>query len=270
MTKTIQVLGTQINYKIFDSEDYISLTDIAKTKNPDNSNSVIGNWMRNRMTVEYLGLWETLYNPNFKPIEFEGFRSQAGLNAFTLSPQQWIEKTSAIGIVSKSGKYGGTYAHRDIAFRFASWISVEFELYLVKEFQRLKREESKQLDWNAKRELAKINYKIHTDAISENLIVPQLTKSQICLVYASEADVLNVALFGRTAAEWRNDNPSLEGNMRDYATVEQLLIIANLESYNAFLIQQGVEQDKRLVDLNKMAISQMKALQNNKNKLLHS
>ena len=238
----------------------VSPTDIAKAKNPDNANQVVANWMRNRVTVEYLGLWEVLNNPNFNPIEFEGFRKEAGLNAFTLSPQQWVEKTNAIGIVSKSGRYGGTYAHRDIAFKFASWISVEFELYLIKEFQRLKIEEQKTLEWSAKRELAKVNYRIHTDAIKEN-IVPTLTEDQLKYVYADEADLLNVALFGMTAAEWRRANPTLKGNIRDYASVEQLLIIANMESYNAILIEQQIPQADRLVQLNNMAKSQLRVLQ---------
>lgn len=260
MSKEVSVQGINVRYNTFNEEDYISLTDIAKAKNPDNANQVVANWMRNRVTVEYLGLWEVLNNPNFNPIEFEGFRKEAGLNAFTLSPQQWVEKTNAIGIVSKSGRYGGTYAHRDIAFKFASWISVEFELYLIKEFQRLKIEEQKTLEWSAKRELAKVNYRIHTDAIKEN-IVPTLTEDQLKYVYADEADLLNVALFGMTAAEWRRANPTLKGNIRDYASVEQLLIIANMESYNAILIEQQIPQADRLVQLNNMAKSQLRVLQ---------
>lgn len=259
MAKEVLVKGINVRYNTFNEEDYISLTDIAKAKNPDNANQVVANWLRNRVTVEYLGLWEVLNNPNFNPIEFEGFRKEAGLNAFTLSPQQWIEKTNAIGIVSKSGRYGGTYAHRDIAFKFASWISVEFELYLIKEFQRLKFEEQKALEWSAKRELAKVNYRIHTDAIKEN-IVPTLTEEHLKYVYADEADLLNVALFGKTAAQWRKENPTLKGNIRDYATVEQLLIIANMESYNAILIEQNVAQSTRLVQLNNMAQSQLRIL----------
>ena len=260
MSKEISIQGINVRYNTFNEDDYISLTDIAKAKNPDNANQVVANWMRNRVTVEYLGLWEVLNNPDFNPIEFEGVRKEAGLNAFTLSPQQWIEKTNAIGIVSKSGRYGGTYAHRDIAFKFASWISVEFELYLIKEFQRLKIEEQKALEWSAKRELAKVNYRIHTDAIKEN-IVPTLTEAQLKYVYADEADLLNVALFGKTAAQWRRDNPTLKGNIRDYATVEQLLVIANMESYNAILIEQQIPQQERLIQLNNMAKSQLRVLQ---------
>ena len=259
MAKEVLVKGINVRYNTINEEDYISLTDIAKAKNPDNANQVVANWMRNRVTVEYLGLWEVLNNPDFNPIEFEGFRKEAGLNAFTLSPQQWIDKTNAIGIVSKSGRYGGTYAHRDIAFKFASWISVEFELYLIKEFQRLKFEEQKALEWSAKRELAKVNYRIHTDAIKEN-IVPTLTEEQLKFVYADEADLLNVALFGKTAAQWRKENPTLKGNIRDYATVEQLLVIANMESYNAILIEQNMPQSARLVQLNNMAKSQLRVL----------
>lgn len=260
MSKEVSVQGINVRYNTFNEEDYISLTDIAKAKNPNNANQVVANWMRNRVTVEYLGLWEVLNNPDFNPIEFEGFRKEAGLNAFTLSPQQWIEKTNAIGIVSKSGRYGGTYAHRDIAFKFASWISVEFELYLIKEFQRLKVEEQKALEWSAKRELARVNYRIHTDAIKEN-IVPTLTEEQLKYVYADEADLLNVALFGMTAAQWRRENPTLKGNIRDYATVEQLLVIANMESYNAILIEQQIPQSERLIQLNNMAKSQLRVLQ---------
>ena len=260
----IIVKGIEVNYKRINSDDYICLTDIAKVKNPKNANIVIGNWMRNRMTVEYLGLWEMLNNANFKPIEFDGFRSKVGLNSFTLFPQEWIEKTNAIGMVSKSGRYGGTYAHKDIAFKFASWISVEFELYLIKEFQRLKEQEIKQIEWSAKRELAKVNYKIHTSAIQNNLIVPELSKEQICFTYATEADLLNVALFGITASVWRKRNKDKAGNIRDYANVEQLLVLSNMESYNSMLIEQELKQSERIVLLNKMAKSQMKVLLNNK------
>ncbi|MBQ8680398.1 MAG: KilA-N domain-containing protein, partial [Treponema sp.] len=238
----------------------LSLTDIARFKS-DEPNAVIANWLRNRNTIEYLGIWESLYNPGFKPLEFEGFKKEAGLNAFTLSPSKWIESTGAIGIVSKSGRYGGTYAHKDIAFKFASWISVEFELYVAKEFQRLKEEEQKQLGWSVKRELSKLNYHIHTDAIKQNLIPPELTAKQKSFVYAEEADVLNVALFGITAKDWRDANPDLKGNVRDYATINQLICLSNLENLNAVFIQKGMEQSERLTELNKIAIQQMKVLE---------
>jgi len=217
--------------------------------------------MRNRNTLEFLGIWETLYNPNFKPLEFEGFKKEAGLNAFTMSPQKWINTTAAIGIIVKSGRYGGTFAHKDIAFKFASWISVEFELYIVKEFQRLKEEEQKQIGWTAKRELAKINYHIHTDAIKQNLIPKELTAQQISMVYANEADVLNVALFGITAKQWRDQNPNLKGNMRDYAEINQLICLSNMENLNAVFIHENMSQSERLLKLNKIAIQQMTVLQ---------
>ncbi len=262
----VVVKGINVNYKKINEEDYICLTDIAKAKNPTHSGIVINNWLRNHSTIEYLGLWETLYNPNFKVIEFEYFKNHSGENAFVLTAQDWIEKTNAIRLISKSGRYGGTYAHRDIALKFASWISVEFELYLNKEFQRLKIQEQKNLEWSAKRELAKINYRIHTDAIKENL-VPNLSEKQISFVYTNEADVLNVALFGKTAADWRKENPHLKGNIRDYATIEQLLVIANMESFNAILIEQGLPQSERLVQLNNMAKSQLRVLTNTNSKL---
>ncbi len=259
----IIVKGIEVSYKRINEADYICLTDIARAKNPNNSNLVISHWMRNRMTIEYLGLWETLYNKNFKPTEFGGFRLESGLNSFMLSPKEWIEKTNAIGIVCKSGRCGGTYAHKDIAFKFASWVSTEFELYLIKEFQRLKEKEYKSIEWSAKRELAKVNYHIHTSSIKHNLIVPELSKEQIYYTYASEADLLNVALFGITASEWRKQNIELKGNMRDYASIEQLLVLANMESYNAMLIEQDIESKDRIVLLNKMAKSQMKVLLGN-------
>jgi hypothetical protein len=255
----IEVKGNDISIIKNDNIDYISLTDIAKYKTDDTS-TVIGNWMRNRNTIEFLGLWETLYNSNFKPLEFEGFRKEAGLNAFTMSPNKWINATNAIGFIVKSGRYGGTYAHKDIAFKFANWISVEFELYVVKEFQRLKEVELNELGWNVSRILSKINYRIHTDAIKENLIPEKLTLIQIKHVYASEADVLNVALFGMTAFDWRNANPDKEGNMRDYATLEQLVVLANLESMNALFIRQQLLQSRRLILLNEQAIQQMKSI----------
>jgi hypothetical protein len=220
----INVQKTEVTILKLNENDYISLTDIAKFKSNE-PNTVIANWMRNRNTIEYLGIWETLYNPNFKPLEFEGFKTEAGLNAFTLSPQKWIESTNANGIISKSGRYGGTFAHKDIAFKFAAWVSIEFELYFIKEFQRLKEEEQKQVGWSAKRELAKINYHIHTDAIKQNLIPQELTPMQITMVYANEADVLNMALFGITAQQWKNQHPTLKGNQRDYATINQLICL---------------------------------------------
>ena len=240
-------------------EDFISITDIAKFKSDDPA-AVIGNWMRNRNTIEYLGIWETLYNPDFKPLEFEGFRKQAGLNAFVLSPQKWIEATGARGLISKSGRYGGTFAHKDIAFKFASWISIEFELYFIREFQRLKEAEQKQLSWSAKRELAKINYHIHTDAVKQNLIPKELTSKQASLIYADEADVLNIALFGITAKEWRKENPDLKGNIRDYASINELICLSNMENINAVLINDSIPQSERLLRLNKIAIQQMTIL----------
>lgn len=268
MTKNeVLVKGINVRYNQINEDDYICITDIAKAKNPNHSGIVLAHWLRNYSTIEYLGLWETLNNPNFKVTEFENFKNKSGENSFVLTAQDWIEKTNAIGIISKSGRYGGTYAHRDIAFKFASWISVEFELYLIKEFQRLKVEEQKELEWNAKRELAKVNYHIHTDAIKEN-IVPTLSERQINFVYANEADLLNVALFGKTASDWRKENPELKGNIRDYASIEQLLVIANMESYNAILIEQKVPQKERLVQLNNMAKSQLRVIQNSNSKLL--
>ncbi|MDR2345164.1 MAG: KilA-N domain-containing protein [Planctomycetaceae bacterium] len=263
----INVKNTEVTVIQVNRVDYISLTDIAKFKTAD-PNAVIGNWMRNRNTIEYLGIWECLYNPNFKPLEFEGFKKEAGLNAFTLSPQKWIETTAAIGMISKSGRYGGTYAHKDIAFKFASWISIEFELYIVKEFQRLKEAEQNALGWSAKRELAKINYHIHTDAIKQNLIPPELTSQQVSIIYASEADVLNMALFGTTAAAWREVNPTLKGNIRDYATINELICLSNMENLNAVLINEGLPQRERLIKLNKIAIQQMSILHEVENRKL--
>lgn len=242
-------------------EDYISLTDIAKYRS-DEPNDVVKNWLRSKSTIEFLGLWEQMNNPNFKPVEFDGFRNEAGANAFTMSPQKWINATNAIGIISKSGRYGGTFAHKDIAFEFASWISPEFKLYIIKDYQRLKEDEAYRLslDWNVKRLISKANYKIHTEAIKENLIPPDISKARQGFIYASEADVLNVALFGQTAAEWRKANPEAKGNMRDYATIEQLLVLANLESANAMFIENGMEQSERVVLLNQLAIKQLKTL----------
>ena len=241
-------------------DDFISLTDIAKLKDSDNPRYIIQNWLRNRNTIEFLGVWESLYNPSFNRVEFDAFRSQAGLNSFVMTPQKWVESTRAIGIISKAGRYGGTYAHKEIAFEFASWISVEFKLYLVKEFERLKTEEMKQLGWDIKRNLAKINYRSHTDAIKENLIPPELSAKQVSMVYASEADVLNMALFGMTAKQWRDSHPELKGNIRDYANVSQLVCLSNLENLNAVFISEGMSQAERLAKLNAIAISQMEIL----------
>jgi KilA-N domain len=242
--------------------EFISLTDIAKYKS-DEPNDVIKNWMRNRDTIEFLGLWESLHNSDFKPVEFDGFRKEAGLNAFTMSPTKWIEKTNAVGIASKSGRYGGTFAHSDIAFEFASWISAEFKLYIIKDYKRLKSDESSRLslNWNLNREISKLNYKIHTDAIKDNLIPPELAPYQISMTYASEADVLNVALFGITAKQWREENPDKKGNIRDHASLHKLLVLANMESYNAILIEQGNTQSERLQILNKFAKQQLEVIQ---------
>lgn len=260
--KKIKVKGIEIVLYKENEQDYISLTDIARHKNPEHTDDIIKNWMRNRNTIELLGFWETIYNPNFKPVEFDGFRKQAGLNSFVMTPKRWIENTNAIGIVSKSGRYGGTFAHKDIALEFASWISVEFKLYVIKEFQRLKDDENNrlQLEWNLQRTLTKVNYQIHTDAIKENLIPKEITKQQAGAVYANEADLLNVALFGITAKQWRDKNPSSKGNIRDHVTLEQLVVLSNMESINALLIGQNLSQADRLEQLNITAITQMKSL----------
>ncbi|WP_279124476.1 KilA-N domain-containing protein [Holdemania filiformis] len=261
--ETIHAKGIDIGIYTNDFQnEFISLTDIAKYRS-DDPNATICNWMRNRDTLEFLGLWETLHNPDFKPLEFEGFRSQAGLNAFTMSPSKWINNVSAIGIVSKAGRYGGTYAHSDIAFEFASWISAEFKLYIIKDYQRIKTDENSRLslNWNLNREISKLNYRIHTDAIKENLIPPELTKEQIAYTYANEADMLNVALFGITAKQWREMNPDKKGNMRDDANLNQLLVLSNMESYNAVLIEQGKAQSDRLVLLRDLAVKQMKTME---------
>jgi hypothetical protein len=260
--KKINVKGIEIVLYKENEQDYISLTDIARHKNPEHTDDIIKNWMRNRNTIELLGFWETIYNPDFKPVEFDGFRKQAGLNSFVMTPKRWIESTNAIGIVSKSGRYGGTFAHKDIALEFASWISVEFKLYVIKEFQRLKDDENNRLklEWNLQRTLTKVNYQIHTDAIKENLIPKEITKQQAGAVYANEADLLNVALFGITAKQWRDKNPSSKGNIRDHATLEQLVVLSNMESINALLIGQNLSQAERLEQLNLTAITQMKSL----------
>ncbi len=241
-------------------EDFISITDIAKQKNPIEPKDVVKNWMRLKNTLEYLGLWERLNNPLFKGVEFDPLINEAGTNSFTMSPSRWVELTGAIGIITKNGAGGGTYAQRDIAFKFASWVSVEFELYLVKEFQRLKEEEQKQIGWSAKRELTKLNYHIHTDAIKENLIPDELNALQTSIIYATEADVLNMALFGITAKQWRKTNPDLKGNMRDYANINQLICLANMENLNSVFIQEKMPQNERLKKLNQIAIQQMKVL----------
>lgn len=264
MTKTkrasMVVQGSEIAVQMTDTDEYISLTDMAKKFGDD---SLIYNWMRNRNTLELLGIWETIHNPDFKGLEFETFKAESGLNSFSLTPKKWVTATNAIGIYSKAGKYGGgTFAHRDIAFEFGSWLSPAFKLYLIKEFQRLKEEEYQRLslDWDLNRTLAKINYRIHTDAIKAALALTHLTVEQAGTVYASEADLLNVALFGKTARQWRTENPTLEGNMRDYASIEQLLVLANLESLNAELIRMDIPQKDRLQRLNQTAIAQLKSL----------
>jgi len=259
---TIQVQGHAVTVVAQSASDYISLTDIARYRNSQEPFAVINNWMRSRSTIEFIGLWEKLCNPLFKPLEFERFKNEAGSNYFVLSPQRWIESTQAIGIISKSGRYGGTFAHRDIAFEFASWISSEFKLYLIVEFQRLKEDENRRLSlaWNLNRTLSKLNYRIHTDAIKTHLIPPEVTPAQAAVTYATEADLLNVALFGLTARQWRDANPSLEGNMREYASVEHLLVLANIEGMNAELIHMGLPQSERLKRLNQISIRQMEIL----------
>jgi hypothetical protein len=265
MPNSITVNNLEVGIFQKNTSDYISLTDIARAKNAEDPRFVVIKWMSTKFSIEFLGLWEQIYNPNFNRTEFDTFKNEAGSNSFSLSPSKWIQSTNAIGIISKSGRYGsGTFAHKDIAFEFASWISAEFKLYLIKEFQRLKEEESKKLDlgWDARRQLTKINYKIHTDAIKEH-IIPTLSEKDLKFVYASEADILNKALFGLTASEWRDKNPNKEGNMRDYADVYELVCLANLETHNAEFIKQGLTQSQRVVKLNSIAISQMKSLVQN-------
>ena len=258
----ITVKGAEMIFYKKAQEDYISLTDIAKVRDRENPSQIISLWLRTYNTIEYIGLWEMLNNPNFKPHIYEGFKTESAKPHFWMSPQKWITETNAIGITSKSGRYGGgTHAHSDIAFKFAAWISAEFELYLIAEFKRLKIEEQKALGWSAKRELAKINYHIHTDAIKHNLIPVELTSLQTSIIYANEADVLNVALFGVTAKEWRETNPDLKGNIRDYATINELICLSNMENLNAVFINEGLSQSERLVKLNQIAIQQMKILQ---------
>ena len=268
MTKSsnkIKVKGIVVSV-VPNGQDYISLTDIARYKDVKRTDYIIQNWLRNRSTIEFLGIWEKLNNSNFNTIEFDGFRNQAGLNSFVLTSKQWIEKTNAIGLRAKAGRYGGTFAQKDIAFEFASWISVEFKMFLIKEFQRLKEDENDRLklDWNLLRTLSKVNYTIHTDAIKEKLIPKIVTGKQTAIIYASEADILNVALFGITAKQWRSQNPHEKGNIRDMASLEQLVVLSNLESINSVLIHQGLEQAERLLQLNKIAITQMNSLLSHK------
>ncbi len=267
---TLAVQGATITVVPHDGQDFISLTDIAKHKNPEHPDDVVRNWLRNRGTVEFLGIWERLNNPSFNPVEFDGIRIQTGLNSFVLTPKQWVEKTGATGIRSSAGRYGGTYAHKDIAFEFAAWVSVEFRLYLIKEFQRLKEEESQRLSlsWNLNRALSKINYRIHTDAIKAHLVPPEVTPAQAAITYANEADLLNVALFGRTSKQWREANPDLDGNMRDHATIEHLLVLANMESLNAEFIHMALSQDDRLRKHNAIAIRQIRTLADSSTGLL--
>ena len=260
---TIEAKGFAIQIYTEDfKNDYISLTDIARYKNVHEPKDVVKNWLRVRDTIEFLGLWETIHNPSFKGVEFDSFRKEAGINAFTLSPQRWIENTNAIGIVSKSGRGGGTFAHPDIAMEFASWISAEFKLYLIQDYKRLKSDENSKLSlaWNLNREISKINYKIHTDAIKDYLL-KDLTNEQLSYQYASEADMLNVALFNKRAKQWREENPNLKGNMRDYASLNELLVLANMESYNAILIGKGTDQKERMIELRKLARTQLLSIE---------
>jgi len=259
---TIEVKGAAVAVLSQNQQDFICITDIARYKDAERTDYLISNWLRNRNTIEFLGIWEQLNNPGFNPIEFDGIRKQAGLNSFILTAKRWIDTTGAIGLISKSGRYGGTYAHKDIAFEFASWVSVEFKLYLIKEFQLLKEDENRRLSlaWNLNRTLSKLNYRIHTDAIRAHLIPAAVTPSQAAITYATEADLLNVALFSQTAKQWRDANPTLEGNMREYATIEQLLVLANIEGMNAELIHMGLSQGERLKRLNEIAIRQMQVL----------
>lgn len=262
--ETIHAKGFEIGIYTTNFEDeFISLTDIAKYRNEDDPRFVIQNWMRNRNTIEFLAVWEELHNPDFNRVQFEAVRNEAGLNRFVMTPTKWIEQMNAIGITSKAGRYGGTYAHSDIAMSFATWISPEFQLYIMKDYRRLKADENSRLslNWNLNREISKLNYRIHTDAIKENLLPPELTRAQIAYTYANEADLLNVALFGKTAKEWRDANPDKKGNMRDEANLNQLLVLANMESYNAVLIEQGKTQSERLVLLRKLAIKQMQTME---------
>jgi hypothetical protein len=261
----IHVIDTEVTVIQINNEDYICITDMIKAKDGD---FFVADWLRNRNTLEYLGIWEKVYNPTFNYGEFAAIKSKSGLNSFKISVKEFVEKTNAIGIQAKAGRYGGTYAHKDIAFEFAMWISPEFKIYIIKEFQNLKEQEQQQLGWSAKRELSKINYHIHTDAIKQNLIPAELTAVQISNIYANEADVLNVALFGITAKEWRDANPKLKGNVRDYASINELICLSNLENLNAVLINDGISQKERLIKLNQIAIQQMKVLYDVENRKL--
>jgi hypothetical protein len=262
----ITVQNTQITVVRIDERDYISLTDMVR--NIENGLALIEKWLRNKNTIEFLGIWESMYNPNFNSPEFEGIKNAAGLNRFILSVKQWVEKTNSRGIIAKAGRYGGTYAHKDIAFEFATWVSPQFKLYLIQEFERMKTDEQKLLGWSAKRELSKINYRIHTDAIKQNLIPEKVTAAQASIIYAEEADVLNVAMFGQTAKQWREAHPEMKGNIRDYASINELICLANMENINAVLIDEGVPQGDRLVRLNQIAINQMRVLENDDNRNL--
>ncbi len=262
----ITVQNTQITVVTINERDYISLTDMVR--NIENGLALIEKWLRNKNTIEFLGIWEEMYNPYFNSPEFEGIKNAAGLNRFILSVKQWVEKTNSRGIIAKAGRYGGTYAHKDIAFEFATWVSPQFKLYLIQEFERMKSDEQKQLGWTAKRELSKINYRIHTDAIKQNLIPEEVTAAQASIIYAEEADVLNVAMFGQTAKQWREAHTELKGNIRDYASINELICLANMENINAVLIDEGVPQGNRLVRLNQIAINQMRVLENDDNRNL--
>ena len=273
-TKKDQIFAKGLAIQIYTEDfknDYISLTDIARYKNAEELKDVVKNWLRIRDTIEFLGLWEVIHNPDFKGVEFDSFKNESGTNAFTLSSQKWIVKTNAIGIVSKSGRYGGTFAHPDIAMEFASWISAEFKLYLIQDYKRLKLDENSKLslNWSLNREISKINYKIHTDAIREYLL-KDLTSEQLSYKYASEADILNVALFNERAKQWREENPNLKGNMRDYASLNELLVLANMESYNAVLISKGIEQKERMIELRNLARTQLMSIENLNNTKLKS
>src|SRR5574344_680443 len=262
----ITVQNTEVTIINYDDKDYISLTDMVR--NIENGLALIEKWLRNKNTIEFLGIWEEMYNPNFNSPEFEGIKNEAGLNRFIMSVKQWISKTNAIGIIAKAGRYGGTYAHKDLAFEFASWVSPQFKLYLIREFQRLKEEEQRLLGWSAKRELSKINYRIHTDAIKRNIIPEEVTPQQASIISANEADVINVAMFGMTAIQWREANANKKGNIRDYATINELICLSNMENLNAVFIDQGLPQGERLVKLNQIAIQQMKVLDGDDNREL--
>ena len=262
----IKVQNTEVTIITYDEKDYISLTDMVR--NIENGLALIEKWLRNKNTIEFLGIWEEMYNPEFNSPEFEGIKNEAGLNRFILSVKQWVDKTKSNGFFAKAGGYGGSYAHKDIAFEFASWVSPQFKLYLLKEFQRLKEQEQAQLGWTAKRELSKINYHIHTDAIKQNLIPAEVTAKQASIIYSDEADMLNVAMFGITAKMWRERYPQLKGNIRDYASINELICLSNMENLNAVFIEQGIPQGERLIKLNQVAIQQMRVLEENGNRKL--